>query len=149
LKSRIRKYTEISLIVRRYNNVFGGYILPITQSVVVLATTLMSYLLIIFYAELRLPMLGLFGSAIVACLLFEGIGIRSAGRININSKQVITKMKQSNQFLKSKQAQLSVSSLQDLRIAFGFCNFLETNTCLVTFQFTLSMLVNLLLTHKT
>jgi len=141
-------YRQLQLVIQRFNTTFAGTILPLAQSIIVLNVSVMTFTLTAFAKDIPLPILAFNTSGVVVSIVFEMIGVREAGLINMTARKVLHGLKSRVDYLASRRARKCVQSLQDLRIMLGLSNYLEVGTCLLTLQFAFNISINLLLTYK-
>jgi len=144
----MREYQQLQIILRNLNNAFQIFILPCVQSAAIVLGSTFLYLLIPF--GYKFPTLLIMMSIATALLdaLVEGIGFSVAGKVNTISKSFKRNMKRDHRVNKNKVLCRTLVSLKEMKVMFGYSNFMEVSTCLEFLNFPVNVTMNLLLTVK-
>jgi hypothetical protein len=141
-------YRQHQIILGLFNELLADFIYPLLMTGVVFVVSTCSFVLIEFRSVMPTPFRILISFAITVCITFELISFPVAGNINAESKRVLRTLKRSSEYKCSKFYRKKIISLEQLKIKFGSCNFLDSRTGLVIMGQTVDLTVNMLLTWK-
>jgi len=135
-------------MLRHFNNAFQHFIMPATEAIVVILGSASLYMLVSFGKKMPIMITIISLGSAALSLLIEALGFSVAGKINKNSKLLVRNLLCKRNQIKSKADLKKLLSLREMKIMFGYSNFMEVRTCLEFLDFTANCTSTLLITFK-
>jgi len=144
----MREYQHLQLIMKNLNSTYQHVIMPSLQAAAIVLGSTSLYLNIAF--GLQLPVLWLLICILstLLCIFLESVPFSVAGKINTLSNSIRARLRRDYVVNKNRLLSRTLKSLREMKIMFGYSNFMEVGTCLVFLNFTANVTINLLLTFK-
>jgi len=144
----VREYQQLQIILKSLNNAFQHFILPCVQTVMIVLGSISLYLIIAFGLQLPILLVLMSTASTLLCMLVQSVGFSVAGKVNKHSKSLVENLKRDPFLRRNRIQSRALLSLKEMKVMFGYSNFMEVSTCLEFLNFTANVTMNLLLASK-